>query len=356
MRGLLEYLSPFAPDQSGASAVFYGLGGMTIICDAGGCTGNICGFDEPRWFMEKDRLFSAGLRDMDAILGRDRLLVEKIGKASSHLGASFVALIGTPVPAVIGTDLHALARLTEKTCGIPAVYAECTGTELYDAGEEAAYEALFKAFSADEGVKPRRGVVGVLGATPLDHSYADGREIARQELAKEGYEEIRLYGGGATLEDYWRAGEAEKNFVASPAGLRAAKYLEKRFGTPYEIRFPFLSEAVKERLLGVEHLSEKHILIAAQQVEGIEIRKLLAANGVPEENMTVGTWFREIRSLKASQDLHFDQEEAWVRAAEDQGFDLIIGDASLERPLKSYCGDYLAIPHFAVFGGLRDAL
>ena len=77
MKGLLKYVSPFAPDQSGAVSVFYELGGITVICDAGGCTGNICGFDEPRWFLKKSALFSAGLRDMDAILGRDDRLVEK---------------------------------------------------------------------------------------------------------------------------------------------------------------------------------------------------------------------------------------------------------------------------------------
>ena len=49
MKNLLKLLSPFAPDQSGASAVLYELGGLMVICDAGGCAGNVCGFDEPRW-------------------------------------------------------------------------------------------------------------------------------------------------------------------------------------------------------------------------------------------------------------------------------------------------------------------
>ena len=80
MRGLLKYLAPFAPDQSGACGVLYELGGILVICDAGGCTGNVCGFDEPRWFLEKSRIFSAGLRDMDAILGKDDLLAKKLGK------------------------------------------------------------------------------------------------------------------------------------------------------------------------------------------------------------------------------------------------------------------------------------
>ena len=68
-----------------------------MICDAGGCTGNICGFDEPRWFLKKSALFSAGLRDMDAILGRDDRLVEKLKDAADRLDGKFAALIGTPV-------------------------------------------------------------------------------------------------------------------------------------------------------------------------------------------------------------------------------------------------------------------
>ena len=46
MKGLYRYLSPFSPDQSGAVAVLYELGGIIVILDAGGCAGNICGFDE----------------------------------------------------------------------------------------------------------------------------------------------------------------------------------------------------------------------------------------------------------------------------------------------------------------------
>ena len=43
MKGLRKYLTPFAPDQSGAVSVLYELGGILVICDAGGCVGNVCG-------------------------------------------------------------------------------------------------------------------------------------------------------------------------------------------------------------------------------------------------------------------------------------------------------------------------
>ena len=68
-------------------------------------------------------MFSAGLRDMDAILGRDDRLVAKLVDAAEKVEAGFAAVIGTPVPAVIGTDYQALKRMCEKknrpsgTCG-----------------------------------------------------------------------------------------------------------------------------------------------------------------------------------------------------------------------------------------------
>ena len=45
MKRLLKKLAPFAPDHSGAVSVLFELGGMITLCDAGGCTGNVCGFD-----------------------------------------------------------------------------------------------------------------------------------------------------------------------------------------------------------------------------------------------------------------------------------------------------------------------
>ena len=143
MKGLRKYLSPFAPDQSGAAAVLCEFHGLIIILDAGGCAGNICGFDEPRWFESRSAIFSAGLRDMDAILGRDDRLVEKIGKACEKLSADFIAVIGTPVPAVIGTDYRALSRMIEKKTGIPALTIDTDGTKLYDDGEKKTWKELF---------------------------------------------------------------------------------------------------------------------------------------------------------------------------------------------------------------------
>ena len=102
---------------------------------------------------------------MDAILGRDDRLVEKIGKACEKLSADFIAVIGTPVPAVIGTDYKALSRMVEKKTGIPALTIDTDGTKLYDIGEKKTWKELFKKFAVKQEVEPGR--VGISGATPL---------------------------------------------------------------------------------------------------------------------------------------------------------------------------------------------
>ena len=133
-------------DQSGAVSVVFPLDSLTVIIDAGGCTGNICGFDEPRWFSQKAMIFSAGLRDMDAIMGRDRELVRKIKEAAELLHPSFITLIGTPVPSVIGTDYAGLKHEIEKQTGIPVAAVNTNGMDGREKGIEKAKEALKEIF------------------------------------------------------------------------------------------------------------------------------------------------------------------------------------------------------------------
>ena len=196
----MKYLSPFAPDISGAVEVLFKMNGLIVIIDAGGCTGNVCGFDEPRWKNEKSAIFSAGLRDLDAILGRDEAMMKKIGDVLGMMdGPTFLALVGTPVPSVIATDYQALRRMGERRFGITTLTLQTTGMELYDKGQERAYLELIKTYvkseechldqgmssevpveinAAEDGKAPSMDgqadipaymrPVGIFGATPMD--------------------------------------------------------------------------------------------------------------------------------------------------------------------------------------------
>ncbi len=346
MKGLRKYLAPFAPDQSGAVSVLYELGGLLAICDAGGCTGNICGFDEPRWFTRKSALFSAGLRDMDAILGRDEKLVDKMAEAAKSLDVNFAAIIGTPVPAVIGTDYRALKRMLRERTGLPVLTVDTDGTRLYDDGEEKAWMALFSTF-ATENLPTVPGRIGVLGATPQDLSDLTAPEKIRASLGDG--QEVICYGMGSGLQAVKEASTAEKNLVVSPAALKAARYLEKTFGTPYEVGCPLAADFVPEE----ENLRGRKVLVVHQQVMADSIREELKKRGAGE--VTVASWFKMDPALKEEGDVSLTEEEDFIRLAAGNAYDLIIADPLMERMVPDFDGQFVPAVHFAVSGRLVEA-
>ena len=92
MSKLCINLPPYSPDYSGCASALFELGGMIVLHDASGCTGNYLGYDEPRWMGSKSIVFCSGLRHMDAILGNDNLLIDRIIKAAESLKPRFIAV------------------------------------------------------------------------------------------------------------------------------------------------------------------------------------------------------------------------------------------------------------------------
>ena len=345
MRGLRKYLTPFAPDQSGAVSVLYELGGIIVICDAGGCTGNVCGFDEPRWFERKSAVFSAGLRDMDAILGRDDRLVAKLVDAAEKVEAGFAAVIGTPAPAVIGTDYQALKRMCEKKTDLPVLAVNTDGMELYDGGERKAYLELFKVF-AREKLPVETGRVGILGMTPQDVSDLKAADKLREKFKSQGHQAV-CYGMGDGLDEVKKASSVEKNIVVSPAALECARYLEKTFGTPYEVGYPLVEELVPD----MEYAGKK-ILIVQQQVMAGSIRAELRKRG-GDGKITVASWFSMEKDLLEEGDVSLKDEEDYMELVEKGRYDVIFADPCMERMIPKFEGTFIPLTHFAVSGKLN---
>ncbi|MBQ9868762.1 MAG: nitrogenase molybdenum-iron protein [Ruminococcus sp.] len=343
MKNLLKLLSPFAPDQSGAVGVLYELGGLVVICDAGGCAGNICGFDEPRWFTKKSAVFSAGLRDMDAILGRDDKLIEKTARAVGQTQVKFTAVVGTPVPAVIATDYRALKRMAENKTSLPAICVDCTGTRLYDDGEERAYLELFRTFSTKE-YETEKGKVGIIGCTPLASGYMT-EKIFKGEYGNGAV----TFGMGSGIEDISKAAQCEKNIVVSTGGIKAAQYLKQTYGIPYETDFPVT--AAMQKVLE-QDLSGKKVLAVHQQFAVNKMRKLLKERF--DCTVDVATFFKLFDEFAQQGDEHLSDEEQLVRKVSEGGYDAVIIDSICNRALKGYRGELIDLPHFAVSGRLDE--
>ena len=359
VRGLWKGLTPFAPDQSGAASVFYELGGILVICDAGGCTGNVCGFDEPRWFGERSAIFSAGLRDMDAILGRDDRLVAKLTDAAEKIDANFAAVIGTPVPAVIATDYRALQRMCEKKTNLPILTVDTNGMELYDVGEEKAWLTLFKTFAgkdvasqkeaSEEDDSSKKMKIGVLGLTPHDVSDLNIEEKFRKSENENTH--YICYGMRAGIDKVKTAGSADKNLVVAPAALETAKYLEKEFGTPYEVGYPFVDELIPE--LGYE---SKKILIIHQQVIANAIRQEIRTRS-DEQNteVTVASWFMMKSELSEEGDLSLKEEMDYCKLVQNGNYDIVFADENMRGLVPGFKGTFVNVRHFAVSGKLQES-
>lgn len=360
VRGLWKGLTPFAPDQSGAASVFYELGGILVICDAGGCTGNVCGFDEPRWFGERSAIFSAGLRDMDAILGRDDRFVAKLADAAEKIDANFAAVIGTPVPAVIATDYRALQRMCEKKTNLPILTVDTNGMELYDVGEEKAWLTLFKTFAgkdvasqkeaSEEDDSSKKMKIGVLGLTPHDVSDLNIEEKFRK--SENGNTHYICYGMRAGIDKVKTAGSADKNLVVAPAALETAKYLEKEFGTPYEVGYPFVDELIPE--LDYER---KKILIIHQQVIANAIRQEIRIRSDEQQNteVTVASWFMMKSEFSEEGDLSLKEEKDYCKLVQNGNYDIVFADENMRGLVPGFKGTFVNVRHFAVSGKLQES-
>lgn len=373
MTGLRKYLSPFIPDQSGAVATFFELGGIIVIIDAGGCVGNICGFDEPRYYnSKKSAVFSAALRDLDAILGRDDLLIDKIGDAIKQFDCNFIALVGTPIPAVIGTDYKALEKMCETRYKIPTVSVDTNGLDLYDEGVSKAFYKLFKKF-AKEKIEINN-FIGILGAIPQDLPSLKSSDNLIELIENNGYKTIQY---DRNFESFKSAKYAKLNIVVSPSGLKTARYLEKTYNIPYIIDYP-ISEETKRTFLNsinlalgveksfinnslilpsnkdiIENINGTKILIIAQQVIANSLRNILKTSS-KYDVVDVASWFILDDNIKEINDSKLKEEDDLFTLVDSKKYDVVIGDPLLKRALPKYNSQFLSISHFAISGSLHQ--
>ena len=213
MNKLCIKLPPFAPDYSGACSALFELGGLVVIHYASGCTGNYTGYDEPRWYGSKSYVFCSQLREIDAVMGDDEKLVKKILDASA-LAPRFIALLGSPVPMVTGTDMQGIAAEVESRSGIPSFGFSTTGLDYYDKGVSSAFMAIAVRF-VKPALKKKPGSMNLLGLTPLDYSANRNAADMREFFASKGWEILSAFTMDSGLEDMERCAEAQVNLVVS---------------------------------------------------------------------------------------------------------------------------------------------
>ena len=276
MRQAYRIIPIYPADVSGVCSALYELGGMTVMHDPSGCNSTYNTHDEIRWYDEDSLIFISGLTEIDAIMGNDEKFIHDIEEAASELKPRFIALASSPIPYMNGTDFPAIAEVTEQDTGIPTFAVPTNGMHDYVRGAGMALEAIAEHFvlpknhaedvsNKNTEEKGRNRLVNLLGVTPLDFGPLDHAETMKRSLGQYGWQINSMWAMGDSLDQLSKSADAAVNVVVSSVGLRAAKVLQRKFGTPYVVGAPVgrftekLSEAMETAVSGEKGCTESEM-------------------------------------------------------------------------------------------------
>ncbi len=377
MAVLSLFLPPFSPDYSGVSAVLFDLKTVTAMHDASGCTGNYTGYDEPRWYGSKSPVYCSGLREIDAVLGDDEKLIQKMIGAARDIQPDLMALVGSPVPMVIGSDLTGVAAELEARTGIPSFGFDTTGTAYYDKGAAATILALLERFTEPLAIVP--GSVNILGTTPMDFGRGENLRDLKKLLQDRGLSLTACLAMDYSLEALRQAAAAEINLAVSRTGLLVAAEMERRYDIPYLCGLPYGEKASEEYFAALEEARQSRqsrilkapsedfpgspssrnpdgpaeILIAGEQVQSNALRLALQRD-CGESAVAVGCLFGLEPDLALPQDKDLKSEQLIGRELNRPNYRLIIADPFLEVLLQNKEKEFWPNAQYAVSSKLAE--
>jgi len=368
MRQSYRIIPIYTADVSGVCSALYELGGMTVMHDPSGCNSTYNTHDEIRWYDQDSLIFISGLTEIDAIMGNDRKFIDDIEHAARELHPKFIALAGSPIPFMNGTDFLAIARVIETETGIPTFAVPTNGMHDYVYGAGIALEEIAKRFTEKTDTKNViqkteirfRRSVNLLGITPLDFGPQKNVNLLKENLQKYGWNVLSTWAMGDSLETLQMAGSVDVNLVVSAVGLRAAKVLQEKFGAPYVIGTPneWLAENISEALENAKgQQTEKLIYLQNRMQKDAEITLIgepvtmgsLAAGieKVHGRSTRVLCPLKECENLIGEKDAIVLGEEAMEEALKDAK--IIVADP-LYKPLCPPKCEFYELPHVAFSG------
>ena len=385
MKQIASRISIYSADAFGICSALYELGGLCVMHDASGCNSTYNTHDEPRWYDFDSMVYISGLSEMEAIMGDDQKFIDDIVYTAKELSPNFIAMAGTPIPTMIGTDFKAIANIIEKETNIPTFGFDTTGMHSYVSGAYKAFEALAKRFlkrndkesraeqkeSIDKESREVKNTiikVNILGVTPLDFSINKSVEAMVDLLKENNFEVISTWAMGSSLEYIKNAGDADVNLVVSYSGIGAAKYMYENFNIPYVVGTPFGKEfankviadlkevkSTKENKISYDNRKidkDSEITIVGESI----MSESLAYAITKEKNKTVNV----ISSLETDEKLLLEGDK--IAMYEDdiekclKNSKTIIADP-LYRPICPIDSNFISLPHEAFSGRIyRDEI
>ena len=370
MKQIASRISIYSADTFGVCSALYELGGLCVMHDASGCNSTYNTHDEPRWYDFDSMVYISGISEMEAIMGDDQKFIDDIIYTAKELNPKFIALAGTPIPTMIGTDFKAIANIVENETKIPTFGFNTTGMNSYVSGAYKAFEALSKRFLKrnDKESRAEKSRVNILGATPLDFSINNSIKSTVDLLKENDFDVISTWAMGSTLEDIKNAVNTDVNLVISYSGMGAAKYMYEKFNIPYIVGTPFgkefakkivadLKEAIITKENKISYINRKIDKNPLITIVGESILSESLAYAIStEKNKTVNV----ISTLETDKNLLLEGDK--LKIYEDdiekelKNSKIIIADP-LYRPICPLDSNFISLPHEGFSGRIyRDEI
>jgi hypothetical protein len=312
---------------------------------------------------------------MDAIMGDDDKLLEKIKAALRDIQVPCVSLIGSPVPMVIGFDFKGFASLVEHETGLPAFGFPADGLHYYDQGQKDAYMAIV-ARLLEQAPQKIKGSVNILGASALDGFDGPCLDLLEAMLAAGGFTRLAVWGERSPWEEIKKSATAEINWVITAAALPLARFFEEHFGAPFVAGLP-IGRGETDRLFSALNACSvggkpDHQFPPAQAARSAEPDQKPSAMIVGEalfcsslraylENeeksgpVGIGTFFPQGKELLRAGDCFFATEEEARQVLSAPHLKWILADPLIQDLIHQDAAPrFTPLPHRAISGRLYN--
>ena len=336
MGELVKFLPAFATDYSSAASLLSDFGGLVIIYSPGGCMGNFTGFDELRWFKNPKHVLLMEMHEMDLIFGELDSGLSSILDEVERINPCFVAILKTPVSAMVGIDTDSIARKIELKSGIPSFSLNTDGYGTYHAGIQEAMKVLMDRFAPKKESK-LKNTLNILGYSPLEHSEDDMCYI-REVIENSGFS-INASVPGTNIDNLRKIADAEINLVISSSCMPLAKRLERDYSIPYLKCSPMGKNATLDLTSLSNDLRDKHpascecdsdhrILIIGEQFRSNTIREILQSTHHVDSD--VGAFFSFDTDSAKPGDRYLKGEKDFKNMMTDGNYSHLIADPLFE--------------------------
>lgn len=212
------------------------------------------------------KLFTTGLREAEVVLGDATRLEAAVIEIDQTRKPKVIFVVASALTSVIGFDVEGICKYLQKEVDAKiVVFTQGGFGGDYSIGMEAAYTTLCKKL-VEEKDEILTGTYNIIGASMWQHrTLADVQEI--KALLQEGLD-LKLNAClccNTYIEEIRRMGIAEVNIVLHSAGLKAAEYMKKTYGTPYIYAAPYGYEGTLEFLAEVSQAVKRELNTATQK-------------------------------------------------------------------------------------------